>query len=83
MYKVTVDYAKNNLDELCDRATKESEGVSIVRNNQSYILVTQEEWESLLETALLLQVPHILQHIETARQDYVKGETFSMEQLFG
>ena len=83
MYKVTVDYAKNNLDELCDRATKESEGVSIVRNNQSYMLVTQEEWESLLETALILQVPQILQHIETARQDYVKGETFSMEQLFG
>ena len=83
MYKVTVDYAKNNLDELCDRATKESEGVSIVRNNQSYMLVTQEEWESLLETALILQVPQILQHIETARQDYVKGETFSMDQLFG
>ena len=47
MYQVTVDYAKKNLDELCDRATQESEGVAIVRENQSYVLITQEEWESL------------------------------------
>ena len=39
MYQVTVDYAKKNLDELCDRATKESEGVGIVSENRSCILI--------------------------------------------
>jgi PHD/YefM family antitoxin component YafN of YafNO toxin-antitoxin module len=82
MYQVTVDYAKKNLDELCDRATQESEGVAIVRENQSYVLITQEEWESLMETTMLLKVPNLLQDVETARQEYLSGKTFSMEQVF-
>ncbi len=83
MYQVTVDYAKKNLDELCDRATKESEGVGIVSENRSYILIAQEEWESLMETAMIIQTPNILQQIEIARQEYLTGETVSMEQIFG
>lgn len=50
MYQVTVDYAKANLEELCDRTEKEGDGVAIIRENRSYILITQEEWESLVET---------------------------------
>ncbi len=69
MYQVTVDYAKKNLDELCDQATKESEGVGIVSENRSYILIAQEEWDSLMETAMIIQTPNILQQIEIARQE--------------
>jgi PHD/YefM family antitoxin component YafN of YafNO toxin-antitoxin module len=47
MYQVTVDYAKANLEELCDRTEKEPDGVAIVRENRSYILITQAKWESL------------------------------------
>lgn len=83
MYQVTVDYAKKNLDELCDRATKASEGIAIVSENRSYILIAQEEWESLMETAMIMQTPNILQQIEIARQEYLTGETVSMEQMFG
>ena len=61
MYQVTVDYAKVNLDELCDRAGEESEGVAIVRKNRSYILITHEEWESLIETAELVKAPNLLE----------------------
>ncbi|UXE60131.1 MAG: type II toxin-antitoxin system Phd/YefM family antitoxin [Woronichinia naegeliana WA131] len=46
MYQVTVDYAKANLEELCDRTEKEPDGVAIIRENRSYILITQEKWES-------------------------------------
>jgi PHD/YefM family antitoxin component YafN of YafNO toxin-antitoxin module len=69
MYQVTVDYAKKNLDELCHRATKESEGVAIISENRSYVLIAQEEWESLIETAMIMQTPNILQQIEIARQE--------------
>ena len=82
MYQVTADYAKNHLDELCDRVTQNSEGVAIVRNQQSYVLMTQEEWESLMETVMLLRDPNLLQDIETARQEFLSGETLSMEQVF-
>jgi len=30
MYHVTFDYAKDHLDELCDRASKDAEGGAIV-----------------------------------------------------
>jgi len=82
MYQVTADYAKNHLDELCDRVTQNSEGVAIVRDQQSYVLMTQEEWESLMETVMLLRDPNLLQDIETARQEFLSGETLSMEQVF-
>ena len=43
MYQVTVDYAKANLEELCDRTEKESDGVAIVCENRSYILIWLQE----------------------------------------
>jgi PHD/YefM family antitoxin component YafN of YafNO toxin-antitoxin module len=33
-------------------------------------LISQEEWESLLETAELLQIPSILEQVEAAHRDY-------------
>jgi|GEM_PF-707267 len=89
MYQVTVDYAKANLDELCggthperNRAGQEPEGVAIVRENRSYILITQEEWESLIETAELMQIPNLLKQVAPARQEYQAGGALSMEQIF-
>jgi PHD/YefM family antitoxin component YafN of YafNO toxin-antitoxin module len=41
MYQVTVDYAKANLEELCDHTKKEPDRVAIVRENPRYILITQ------------------------------------------
>lgn len=82
MYQVTADYAKTHLDELCDRASQDAEGVAIVRENQSYVLISQEEWESLLETAELLQIPGILEQVKAARQDYQKGEAIPFDQVF-
>ena len=83
MYQVTVDYAKKNLDELCDRTGQEPEGVAIVRENRSYILITQEEWESLIETAELMQLPNLLTQVASARKEYQAGEVLSMEQVLG
>ncbi len=83
MYQVTVDYAKANLDELCDRADLEPEGIAIVRENRSFILITQEEWESLTETAELMQVPNLLKQVASSRQEYQKGKSLNMEQVFG
>jgi len=42
-----------------------------------------QEWESIIETAELMKVPNLLQQIETARAEYEKGDTLSMEQIFG
>lgn len=83
MYQVTVDYAKSHLDELCDHAIREPKGVAITRGDQKYILVNQEEWESLMETAEWMQDSNILSDVAAARQDYQGKEALTMEQVFG
>ena len=53
-----------------------------MRENRSYILITQEEWESLIETAELMQIPNLLKQVAPARQEYQAGGALSMEQIF-
>lgn len=52
MYQVTVDYAKTNLEEICDRADQEPEGVAIVRDNRSYVLVAKEKWDLMIAVSM-------------------------------
>lgn len=83
MYCVTAEYAKNNFNELIERASSEVGGVVIVQENKSFILISQEELESWVETAELLQNPNLLSEIQEAREEYKKGEALTMDQIFG
>jgi len=82
MYRVTAEYAKNNFNEVIERASNESGGVVIVQENKSFILINQEELEALVETAELLQNSSLLSDIEGSREEYQKGETLTMDQVF-
>lgn len=82
-YHVTADYASQNFDEIIQRANTEAEGVTIVKDNKSFVLIDQEELEALIETAELMQDPGVLTDISQARAEYQKGETVGMEDIFG
>ena len=82
-YNVTADYARQNFDEILQRANTEAEGVVIVKDNKSFVLIDREELEILVETAELLQMPDILTDISNAREEYKQGETLTMEDIFG
>lgn len=82
-YHVTADYASQNFEEIIQRANIEAEGVTIVKDNKSFVLIDQEELEALIETAELLQVPHLLTDVSQAREEYEQGETLTMEDVFG
>ena len=82
-YRVTADYARQNFDEIIQRADTEIEGVTIVKDNKSFVLIEQEELEALIETAELLQMPEILADVSEARAEYKRGETATMEDIFG
>lgn len=83
MYCVTAEYAKNNFNELIERASSEVGGVVIVQENKSFILISQEELEAWVKTAELLQNPNLLSEIQEAREEYKKGEALTMDQIFG
>lgn len=38
MYEVTLDYAKNNFEEIIERAKNDKQGVSIVQDNKTFLL---------------------------------------------
>jgi antitoxin YefM len=80
---VTADYASQNFNEIIQRAKIEAEGVTIVKDNQSFVLIEQEELEALIETAELLQIPEILTDVSQARREYQQQEILTMEDIFG
>jgi antitoxin YefM len=82
-YHVTADYASKNFSEIIQRAKIEAEGVTIVEDNQSFVLIDREELETLIETAELLQVPELLTDVAQARKEYQQQETLTMEDIFG
>ena len=79
---VTAEYAGQNFEEVIRLADLEAEGVTIVKENKSFVLINREEFEALVETAELLQVPKIIEDVSQARQEYKRGETVGMEEIF-
>ncbi|WP_434685413.1 hypothetical protein [Pseudanabaena minima] len=49
----------------------------------AFNLNNQSDDDSLIETNALLQVPDLLDQVESARQEYRKGEALTMQQVFG
>ncbi|MFY7823796.1 MAG: type II toxin-antitoxin system Phd/YefM family antitoxin [Planktothrix agardhii] len=78
MYHITGEYAKNNFSEVLEKASTEPGGVVIVQENKSFILISQEELESWIETAELLQDKTLIADIEASRQEYNQGEVFTL-----
>ena len=78
MYHVTGEYAKNNFSEVLEKASTEPGGVVIVQENKSFILISQEELESWIETTELLQDKTLIADIEASRQEYDQGEVFTL-----
>ena len=83
MYQVTSDYAQTHLNEILERASQDSEGVTIVRENKSFVLIAQDELEALIETTELLKDPTLLSDIQNARQEYLQGDVLTMDRVFG
>lgn len=83
MHQVTAEYAKNNFNEIIDRAGTEPGGVVIVQEDKNFVLISQEELDAWVETASWLQNPDLLTDITEAQEQYQKGEILTMEQVFG
>ncbi|MEL6987698.1 MAG: type II toxin-antitoxin system prevent-host-death family antitoxin, partial [Bacteroidota bacterium] len=51
---VTAEYAGRNFEEVIQRANTETQSVTIVKGNKSFVLIEQKELEASIETAELL-----------------------------
>ncbi len=76
----TVEYASQNFNKVIKSAEKEA--ILLTQNEQKFLLINQDVLESWLETFIILQDQEILNDIEIAREEYQKGTTLTMKDIF-
>lgn len=74
--------ARSNLYSIIQKALSGHQPVRIASKEGNIILLSEEEYESLIETAELLSVPGLEDSIRDADKDIAEGKTFSIEEVF-
>lgn len=80
---VTVTQARQNLFTLVRRSVKGHIPVKITSKEGAAVLVSEADYEGLLETLELLSVPGMRKAIREARADIRAGRTKSLKEIFG
>jgi len=80
---VTATEARQNLFKLVKKSVKGHVPVKITSKEGDAVLVSEEDYEGLLETLELLSVPGMRKSIQEARADIRAGSTKSLKEIFG
>ena len=68
MQHITASTAQRDFDEILDKVIKYSESVSIATDSGAAVMVSQEEWNGLMETLYLQSIPSMAESIKEARE---------------
>lgn len=80
---VTATEARQNLFKLVRKSVKGHVPVRITSKEGDAVLVSEEDYEGLLETLELLSVPGMRKSIQEARADIRAGRTKALKEIFG
>ena len=80
---VTATEARQNLFKLVRKSVKGHVPVKITSKEGDAVLVSESDYEGLLETLELLSVPGMRKSIQEARPDIRAGRTKSLKEIFG
>jgi prevent-host-death family protein len=84
MTTVTVTQAKNNLLELLREAEQTGQSFQITRKGRpAGVLVSADEWESLIETVDILSDAKAMQKIARARRELSGGRFRTHQEVWG
>ena len=83
MTTLTASQARQSLFQLVKKSAKGHMPIKITSKSGDVVLVSQEDYESLLETLELLSTPGVLRSIQEAREDIKAGRTKSLKEVFG
>ena len=83
MTTFTATKARENLFDLLKKSAKGHVPVKITSKNGDVVLISEEDYEGLLETLELLSLPGMRESIREAREDIKAGRTKSMKEIFG
>ena len=82
MITVTATKARSDLFNLIKRIVKGHRQIRITSKEGRAILMSEEDYENLIETLHLLSVPGLKESIQSADREIAEGETYSIEEAF-
>lgn len=83
MKTLTATKARKELFNLLKHSIRGHQQFRITHRDGDVILLSLEDYESLLETLELLSTPGLLKSIRKARREIARGETYSLEEVLG
>ncbi len=83
MTTLTATAARQQLFQLLEKSVKGHVPIKITTKSGDVIMISQEDYESLLETLELLSTPGMLKSIKEAKEDIKAGRTKSLKEIFG
>ncbi len=83
MQTMTATSARGDFFNLIKRANRTHQPIGISSPAGETVLISREDFESLLETLHLLSTPGVLAGVRKAKKDISRGRTYSLEQVFG
>ena len=82
MKTITASRARSELFNLLKNTVKGHRQVRITSKEGSVVLMSEEDYENLIETLELLSIPDFKKSLNVADSEIEKGETYSMDEIF-
>jgi antitoxin YefM len=82
MVTITTTNARSNLFHIVKKTAKGHIPTKISSKDGNVVIISEDDYESLLETAELLSVPGLKESIKKADKEIEKGELYSFEDTF-
>lgn len=83
MKTIAATTAKRDFFELVKGASKDHQTYRIQHKSNTAVLMSESEYESLIESLELLSIPGFRASIKRSKLQESRGETFSMAEVFG
>jgi antitoxin YefM len=83
MADITATDARRDFFELVKGATEKHEVFHIRHRKGSVVLLSEEDYASMVETLELLSIPGMRQSLQRSAKQVTNGETFSLDSAFG
>ncbi len=83
MTTLTATKARQNLFDVLRKSIKGHTPIQITSKSGDAVLMSKEDYESLLETIELMSIPEMRESIRRAKEDIKAGRTKSMKEIFG
>lgn len=81
MEKLTAIVAQEKLINLVKLVTEEGKSYQIEIDNNSAVLISQKDYDSLQETLELLSVPGLRESLQKSLQQISNNETYSLDEV--